>query len=76
MGLFNRWRPTLVKLPTESGDYLITEQIPGERIINIAYFDVKKKKQKYPYVTWTLSHPYEGWIENQVVAWKKLPKTF
>lgn len=44
MGLFNRWRPTLVKLPTESGDYLITEQIPGERIINIAYFDVKKKK--------------------------------
>jgi len=76
MGLFNRWRPTMVELPEKSGCYLITEQLSGSRVCNIGYFDAVSKRWKYPWKEWRLSDPDYGWITNTVVAWKKLPKTF
>ena len=76
MGLFNTWRPTMVELPDISGRYLVTEQTPGERVVNIRYYDAKAKRWKDPEKIWHLSDPDEGWITNVIVAWKKLPKTF
>lgn len=74
MGLFNSWRPTMVKLPKESDDYLVTEQQTDERIINVAHYDSKEKKWKYRNKNCG-GIGYKD-ITNIIVAWKKLPKTF